>query len=270
MNRMGFPPQMKLYFLAVLIYFAGCAAFRAKPVADLSKITPAHILERVQSSAERIRTLRGRGRLIVEMPGAQFAGRASIYIKKPDSLFIIAKALLGVEVGFFFADRERFQSYSPIENAFYTGPVDKMHQLILFEMEIPYEQLLSAVLGTVAIELPVDSARVSVMDNQYVMAWPKGRNWLVYKIAPGTFVVTEVLLIGPDKSVLARQSFSRFRKIQGVWLPKMIRLQRPPTRERLTIWYESIEINKPIAASEFQFNIPPTAKRINLNGKQEE
>ncbi len=258
----------KVLWLALLIGWQanGCALLHRPPVADLTRITPQEIYSRVQRNFDKIQTLTGRGRLIVEMPGAQFAGHAKILVKKPDSLFITAKAILGVEVGFFFANREHFSSYSPLENIYYTGPVDQMHQLILFEMQLSYEQLLHAILGTAQLRFD-DSTRVKVVDNQYVFARPWGDYFLVQKIDPGKYVVTEALLIDRKGKIHAKQTFTRFRKIDGVWLPQIIRLFRPQTRERLTIYYESVKLNRPLKADAFVFTVPENARRVQLNGK---
>ncbi len=252
--------------LLMLPLFSACAGLRKPAVADLDRVPPQEIYSRVQRNFERVRTLNGRGRLIVEMPRAQFTGNATILVKKPDSLFIIAKAVLGVQVGFFFADSAHFASYSPIENTYYTGPVGQMHRLILFEMELNYSQLLHAILGTAELKLD-DSTRVKVMDNRYIFVRPWGRYFLVEKIDPGKFVVTEAIVTRADGRIEVRQTFSRFRKIQGVWLPQIIRLFRPRTRERLTIYYEKVTLNRPLPQEKFQFKVPENARRIQLDGK---
>ncbi len=249
-------------FLSVSL--SACALIKRPPVADLSRTPPQEIYRRVQHNFDKIHTLEGRGRLIVEVPGTQFAGRARILVKKPDSLFITAKAILGVEVGFFFADRKHFSSYSPFENIYYTGPVSQMHRLVLFEMQLPYEQLLYAILGTAPLRLD-DSTRVKVVDNQYVFARPWGDYVMVQKIEPGKFVVSEALLVDRNGNIYVKQTFSRFRKIQGVWLPQIIRLFRPQTRERLTVYYEQVRINVPLKSEEFTFTVPENARRIRLN-----
>ncbi|RMD95951.1 MAG: DUF4292 domain-containing protein, partial [Calditrichaeota bacterium] len=253
-----------LIYLALLL--GSCAAFRKKPVADLDRFSPEQILAAVRLNNARIHSLIGRGKLIVEMPRAQFAGHAQIFVKKPDSLYIIAKAILGVQVGFFFADSTHFSSYSPIDNVFYTGPVDQVDQLILFDMKIEYEQLLNSVLGTAQFPYSKQT-RVRVIDNEYVFVQPWGKNHLIYKVVPGKYVVKQVLLVDRKGRVLAEQTFKRFRKINHVWVPQIIRLFRPSTRERLTIYYEKVELNKPIPADKFVFNVPENAKRYRLNGR---
>ncbi len=261
-----FSGRILLTGLASFLSFSlnACALIKRPPVADLSRTPPQEIYRRVQHNFDKIHTLEGRGRLIVEVPGTQFAGRARILVKKPDSLFITAKAILGVEVGFFFADRKHFSSYSPFENTYYTGPVSQMHRLVLFEMQLPYEQLLYAILGTAPLRLD-DSTRVKVVDNQYVFARPWGDYVMVQKIEPGKFVVSEALLVDRNGNIYVKQTFSRFRKIQGVWLPQIIRLFRPQTRERLTVYYEQVRINVPLKSEEFTFTIPENARRIRLN-----
>ena len=254
------------FILLLALAMAHCAPFRPKVTADLSKTSPDEIVSRIRENQNRIRTLTGRGRIIVEGPRARFAGQARFYIKNPDSLFIIAKAALGVEVGFFFADRRHFSSYSPIENVHYSGPVSEMSKLMLFQLEIDYEDVVRSVLGTAVFPFTT-STKVHVADNRYIFRQRWRKMDLIYEVDPARFAVTRVYLRNAAGKVVAKQTFSRFKKHGNVWIPQHIRLLRPRTREQLTIFYESVAINKPIAPEYFQYKIPENARHVRLKKK---
>ncbi|MBC6947451.1 hypothetical protein DWB58_05860, partial [candidate division KSB1 bacterium] len=65
-------------------------------------------------------------------------------------------------------------------------------------------------------------------------------------------------------ALYARQTFRSFRKVKGVWLPRLIQIDKPQARERLTIFYESMNLNTAIDGKEFSMRVPASAKRINL------
>ena len=257
---------LHLLLAAAIAIATGCASTQNQPSADLAK-SPLEILRRVEANQSKVRTLSGRGRLIVEMPKAQFAGHAQIYVKRPDSLFISAKAILGVDVGFFFANRQHFSSYSPLENTFYSGPTQHMDKLILFEMKIEYDRLMDSVLGTAQFS-PSEDLQVRVQDGKYVFEQTYRKHHLLYEVDPKHFVVTRVELKNAAGEVIGEQVFSRFRKVQGVWLPKHIRFLRPKTRERLIIYYEKVQINKPIPPEKFTFKVPENARRMILKKRK--
>lgn len=254
---------LRLFIVLLALQSTNCAALRPKVEADLSKFSPRQIISRIRANQNKIRTLTGRGRIIVEGPQARFAGQARFYIKNPDSLFIVAKAALGVEVGFFFADRTQFSSYSPIENVYYSGPVSEMNKLVLFQLEIGYEDVVRTVLGTAVFPL-TEKTKTLVAENRYVFRQPWQGMDLIYEVDPARFVVTRVFLRNAAGKVVARQTFSRFKKQGGAWIPQHIRLLRPRTREQLTIFYEHISINKPIAPENFQYKVPENARRVHL------
>lgn len=259
-NKFGKLLRRHFTFLLPVLVF-GCAGQGRRPNADLDHHTAQEILSRVEQNYAHINTLIGRGRIIVEMPGAQFSGHAQVFVKKPDSLFISAKAIFGVNVGFFFADRNQFSSYSPLENVFYRGPVTRMSSIMLFQMEISYEELLDAVIGTAKFSLTKETT-VAIEKNRYVFQQPREGLRLRYEVDPAHYVVTQVTLFNNEGAIIATENFSRFRKIKNAWIPQQIRIRRQETREQLTIWYENVQINKAIAAQKFVYKVPENARFV--------
>ncbi len=249
--------------LALGLILNNCAFFRPKAIADLSKNQPRDILSRVAFNHQKIHSLNGKGLLVVEMPGNAFQGNATIHVLRRDSLFIKAEAAFGIDVGYFFANRKVFAHYSPFENTLYRGPIEKVNKLILFQMKITYAELLNALLGTVDFKFTRETL-VNVENNQYIFKQRRGDYWLSIRIDPEKYVITKAELANKHGKIVARQEFKFFRKKSGVWFPKSIRLHKLDTRERLTINYSKIELNKPISPSQFDFKVPGDARRYRL------
>lgn len=252
-----------LWLIVAGLFLNSCAFRRPKAIADLSKNKPADILASVTENSRKIHSLSGKGLLVVEMPGNAFQGNATIHVLHRDSLFIKAEAAFGIDVGYFFANRKAFAHYSPFENTLYRGPIEKVNKLILFQMKITYSELLNALLGTLDFKFTRETL-VNVENNQYIFKQRRGQYWLSIAVDPAKLMISRAELSNSEGKIIARQEFKFFRKHNGIWFPKSIRLHKLDSRERLTINYSKITLNKPISPSRFDFKVPRDARRYRL------
>jgi hypothetical protein len=279
----------------LLLLLAGCAGRAPKLNRDWQ---PAELYWRVAENYRRLQTFKGNGPLTIESPQIRFNTTAKIFAVKPDSLFIKVEAGLGVDVGFFFVDRRQFASFSPLENVYYHGETAKMQELMLFRMELSYDEMMSGILG--AALPPFDSSFTVTRDgDEYrfdgrrrqqfagassqtmstngtqadsaVIEEEKVEWRLTYWVNAGRGVVTKAEQRYEDGELYARQEFKRFRRVPpgGIWLPQLIQMERPGDRERMTIFYNHVEANKKIAPAEFSIRVPKNARRVNLSDPDE-
>lgn len=245
--------------LLALLLLPGCALFHGDSASDLSSLTPESVLRRIEANNQRISTLTGRGRLIIEIPDTPFSGEVIIRVIRPDSLYIATEAAFGVDVGFLFADGKSFHSYSPIDNLYLIGPVNRLGSLVLFNLEIAYTDLLNSVMGAASFPLQPDTKMV-LRDDRFYFSQPFQGQKLLYEVDAGRFVITKIQLFDAAGRETFRQEFRRFRKIKGIWVPRHIQLTRPPTRERLTVWYSRVDLNRPLAPQLFTYKVPANAR----------
>lgn len=252
---------MKKFLPLALCLLAGCAAFRSSR--PLVPTDPQQVYFKVAENYRRVQSFRGNGRLIIDSPEMQLAAAATVLTKQPDSMFIKVEATFGVDAGFFFADRKRFESYSPFENTYFFGDVNHMDQLLLFRMQVNYDEMLSGITG--AMLPPFDSTFVMTIDNDNYRFEGKREAWRVtYWIDPKRGAVTKAEQHDSTGALYSRQTFRRFHKTEGVWLPQWLQLDRPTTRERFTIFYDRVAINTKIDAASFSLRVPASAAHINL------
>src|SRR5262245_39724119 len=133
---------------------SGCASSSRSLRLD-TNTTPAAVSSQVAENYRRLQTFRGVGKLIIDSPHTQVVASATVLTRQPDSMFIKIEATFGVDAGFFFADRKHFESYSPFENTYFFGEVSQLRRLVLFQVEVTYDEMLSAIVG--AILPPLDS-----------------------------------------------------------------------------------------------------------------
>lgn len=254
---------MKKFLSLILSLLTGCAALKSssRPLATMS---PQQIHAQAAENYRRLQSFRGNGRLIIDSPEMQLAAAATILTTQPDSMFIKVEATFGVDAGFFFADRKRFESYSPFENTYFFGDVSQMDQLVLFRMEVNYDEMLSGLTG--AMLPPFDSTFAMTIDDGSYRFEGKREAWRVtYWIDPKHGGVIKAEQHDSTGALYSRQTFRRFHKTKGVWLPQWLQLDRPAARERFTIFYDRIAVNGKLAATDFTVRVPASAARIDLS-----
>lgn len=284
----GFQLKNKNNFLhSLLICFfviSGCAGRTPKIEREWQ---PKELYSRVVENYRRLQTFRGEGPLTIESPQARLMAPAKILVLKPDSIFIKIEAALGIDAGFFFADRHQFATFSPLENLYFFGETQKVRELTFFQMDLTYDEMMSGLVGvalphfdstfTITREgeeyriegkrqqRPTEEMPVNGM-TQYAAAAIDSTAWRVtYWINAARGVVVKAEERDENGELYARQDFKRFRQVHGVWLPQLIQMQRPALKERLTIFYNHIDLNNKIAASEFVIRVPKNTRRIDLS-----
>lgn len=264
---------------------AGCAG---RPPQVNRDWQPQELYGRVLENYRRLHSFRGEGTLTIESTQVRFSAPAArVLVLKPDSIYIKVEAALGIDAGFFFADRRQFATFSPLENLYFYGETARVHELTLFQMDLTYDEMMSGMVG--AALPPFDSTFTLTRDGntyrfdgkrqpqpdeeviangvtQYAAAELDTAAWRVtYWVNPEHGVVIKAEERDENGDLYARQEFKRFRQVRGVWLPQLIQMQRPVLKERLTIFYNHVEVNSKIAMAEFVINVPKNAKRVDLS-----
>lgn len=247
---------------AIMLALHGCALL-SKSTKPAAEAWPEEVFLRVAENYRNIKSFRGAGRLVIDTPEMQTQAPATILVRKPDSMFIKLEAVFGIDVGFFFADGKNFETYSPLENTYFFGEISQMQALLLFQMDVTYDELMSGAMGTVLP--PFDSSFAMTIEDQAYRFDGRRDQWQIsYWVDPERGAVTKAEQRDETGTLYARQTFRSFRKVKGIWLPRLIQIDKPQARERLTIFYESMDLNTAIAGKEFSVRVPASAKRINL------
>ena len=250
--------------LALLVSIAGCAGTRAP---DPTRTTPEEIYRRTAEQFERLETFRGRARVIYESPEMSMSGYSRVVIKRPDSVYVKMEAMLGVSVGYFFANGRAFVLYSPFDNRVYYGRVADVDLSRLFQMDVQYQDLVESLSGVVRAR-PAAGQELTVKDGQYVLTGASEFGVEETWVDPKKYVVTRSVLYDSSGAVIAVREFRRFRKHHGVLLPQIIQLSRPSRRERFTFYFLKQEANVPLKSSDFALKIPGSAARIRVKGEE--
>lgn len=246
------------------IAFIACAS--SSQLSRKAGAKAGEIYFRVADNYRRLQTFAGSGKIIIETPDVQYAGTVNVAARLPDSLIVKVEAAFGVDVGFFFADQEKFASYAPLENTYYTGRTNDAPELFFFHIEVSFEEIMSEMIG--AVVPPFDSTFSMQIDGEdFRFDGRRGNYRVTYWVDAEKFVVKRGLLANAKNEVVGKQEYSRFRKKRGVWLPQLIRAESRPggIQQRLTIFYERIDPGSAVTPSMFKFKVPANAKRRDLS-----
>ncbi len=64
--------------------------------------------------------------------------------------------------------------------------------------------------------------------------------------------------------IIQVQEYRRFLRTAGVTLPQMIRVVRPLAKESFTLFYDAVQINRPLPAKNFYLKLPQEVIKIRL------
>lgn len=256
---------MKRLFIVIIpvVLLLNCAQILRKRPLSTENITAYDICGRVEKNYLKLSTIKGRAHLSMEMPGMGFTVVSQITLKMPDSLSIKVKAGFGMGVGSIFVDGDRFTIYSAMQNLVYYGDVDSFDLKQFLQVNIKFQDLIGLISGTPLIERTAHS-QLSIDKNKYLVTIKTENQIKKYWVAPKRFVVTDFCLYNNKHELIIKQEFRQFHKERGVVLPKIIRINRPQGKERVTLMYTDRKTNGKVKPGDFSLKIPNNTQRIDL------
>ncbi len=218
----------------------------------------------VQNNWEQLETLHGYGRIIIESPRQSFSGRAVVNVKVPDSVYIRIEAVLGLDVGVIFADKESFLVFSPMEKLAYAGAgKDTLNLKMYLGFDLTFPMLLHIISG-VALLPNLDDAVMHNDGEQLKITGSKNGLFFEYFIDTEFGMVSQVIVRDARGQVHLVEEYKRFVKVGSVRAPKMMRYTRPVQKESLTLFYEQLDVNKSISPKDFYIKLPQDILKIRL------
>jgi len=252
-----------LQSLLIVVMFIRCASvFRGTPP-DLSQMSTNELRDRIERNHLAFNTLSGKGKIMAQM--ADQAQEASVDIKiiMPDSLYLKVEAIFGIDVGTFSCNRSKFALYSPMQKVLYTGLLDSLELSKFFQVDITYEELLEAVIGTPKIQ-PGKMAPLKIQNNQYLLTSTTDAGVHQYWIHPEQFVVNKYQFFDREGALQIVKEFSRFEKYGSVYLPRVIQIHKPTASQVFAFYYDHRQLNKAIDKRIFKIKVPPQTRHIRL------
>lgn len=239
--------------------------YRSNPVALFYSL--------VQRSLE-IDTFEGSGHLTVESPVEGFQGNVKVYFRQPDSLLVIIQAGFGVPVGSMLVIGNKVQLYNIRDKILFKSEGADVPLDDLIGMNLRAANLIEATLGLPRPpELNVsndDSLQIRSVDDKFNYVVNSDLEEKRYLADPKKQVFENYSLIRPAEKDTTICTFKQFRKFKNVRIPQHIQVTRYDKKERLSLYYTRMQVNKKIPQNRFQLKISDNVDVVNLTNSTNE
>lgn len=237
---------------------AGCAS----RVGLNSKLVTADLVHKsVRENHERVKTMKGSGRITVETPALAQAGSFELVVRKPDSVLVKLEGPFGIDVGSALLTRKDFLFYNSFQNQVITGATTAANLSRILRVNLDFDDLLTLFTGGAFFsddELEPDA--FAVQDEQYVLAYHHTDGDRRYWIDPTSLLVTKIQHFDTKGKLQFEQGFSNFRTVGGSVIPFRVRMRQHDAGRAVSVAYSTIAINT--NSIQFTFHIPESAARI--------
>ena len=259
MNRLSCL-QLTLAILAALV--GGCAS-TASSVPGSETVTAERIYETVAAQHRTITTMEGSGSISVQTPDMAQSGTFELLLKKPDSLLLKFEGPFGIDVGAALVSRQEFQFYDVFQNRLIVGQTTPANLERVFRMAVSFDDLLALVAGGTFMSMddPAHS-KIERTEASYRMTFAGDPFSRQYVIDPVSLLITNIVLLRSNGTVIVEQRFGDFRRVDGVLVPFDLKVIQRAERRMVAVRYSEVSLNRP--SPQLRFAVPENARRIQL------
>jgi len=253
------------YIIALLslILLSSCSYFIKKTVEPDKSISYKYLLEQHAYWQKSINTLNGNARIMLDSPQYSQNFDAQIALSGKDSLFISVSGPFGMNVGKVFIAKSRFIFYNEMMNQFYSGATADFEGRNFMQFPVEINQLRSVFIAKDQFDV-LKKENYEILEDAYFIEVANGQ--LRYKIwFDPTVLLIKKIEYYETETLLFYKEYSRFKQMDDFWFPTLINYVRPGQKEALTIYFNELEINKPIMPELFTIKISDNAKQIDLS-----
>ncbi len=244
--------------IALLVFLVGCQS--QLPVLQRPSVDMTHWPTFARENSQAIHALKGRAKLTVESPQMSGTMQVTVIWKEPDTLYLAAEGPLGINLGKVFVGSHRFMIYNEYQNQFISGSLDNPYLTRFLQTSFSLKELKFILLGTPPsgwynLQPAPGKAGLFIQINNGI----KYR----YHVNLRTGLLEKWEMVTPAGTEMV-MTLERYRQINGVWFPRLIRLTRPRFQERISVFYEAVAINQPIARKLYTIVIKPGVHQLNV------
>ena len=242
--------------LAAALLGAGCTSgplVTNAPEAATPSGYPNHsveeVLAAVAASVAPVESVAADGDLTIESGGNRQSASYSLRARLADSLTVVVRGPLGIEGGRGLATPDSFFAADRINRQFLTGPVSAADRYVPGAGSS--ERVARAALGLLVPEADVRWT-LTPEGGRYrlVGPLPDGRGAREYLVDPGLWRVVRVREFGPDGRQVGAQTAEAFDTVDGVVLPRRVRLDGGDTE--VEVEHRRLAVNPPDLRLRFQ------------------
>ncbi len=171
-----------------------------------------------------------------------------IVLLKPDSIYLTIMGPFGIELAQALVTKDKFTFYDALQNTAYVGSVNSNALQSIFRINLSFEDLLDAFIGSVNLTNNLYRApdNYYVEDERYVLTYLDSArtNKTIYKVDVRQLGITNYQLFGLDETLMLQGNYSNFELLENVAVPYKIAIENKTDDQKISIDYKKITVNK--------------------------
>ncbi len=244
---------MKKYFKILLLIslfsvliFDGCVP--SKPTEDVEILSSERLINKLEVNRRRIKSFEGNGIFTVRNSQMNNSASFRIVLQKPDSIYLTIYGPFGIELAQALVTNDNYIFYDALKNTAYEGKVDDEVLRNIFKIDLSFNELLDAFIGSVNLtdNLYKQPTSYEVIYDKYLITYVDSVSFKSsqYKVDVRELGITEYLLKDKNGEVTIDGKYSDFSILEGVAVPYKIELRNSKENQLVVVEYRSMSANK--------------------------
>lgn len=230
----------------MLLILIGCVP--SQPTEEFELLPSERLTNKLEANRRKIKTFEGSGTIFVNSPSMDNSATFRIVLLKPDSIYLTIMGPFGIELAQALVTKDKFTFYDALQNTAYVGSVSSNALQSIFRINLSFEDLLDAFIGSVNLTNNLYRApdNYYVEDERYVLTYLDSArtNKTIYKVDVRQLGITNYQLLGLDEILMLQGDYSNFELIENVAVPYKIAIENKADDQKISIDYKKITVNK--------------------------
>ncbi|MBK7629827.1 MAG: DUF4292 domain-containing protein [Ignavibacteriales bacterium] len=235
-----------LFLSNILILINGCVP--SQPTEEFELLPSERLTNKLEANRRKIKNFEGTGTIFVNTPSMDNSATFRIVLQKPDSIYLTIMGPFGIELAQALVTKDKFTFYDALKNTAYVGAVNSDALQSIFRINLSFEDLLDAFVGSVNLTSNLYRApdNYFVEDDRYVLTYLDSArtNKTIYKVDVRQLGITEYQLFGLDDALMLQGKYSDFELLENVAVPYKIAIENKKDEQKISIDYKKISVNK--------------------------
>ena len=230
----------------IIILINGCVP--SQPTEEFELLPSERLTNKLEANRRKIKNFEGNGTIFVNTFSMDNSATFRIILEKPDSIYLTIMGPFGIELAQALVTKEKFTFYDALQNTAYVGSVNSNALQSIFRINLSFEDLLDAFIGSVNLTNNLYRApdNYFVEDDRYVLTYLDSArtNKSIYKVDVRQLGITNYQLYGLDDNLMLEGRYSDFELLENVAVPYKISINNKVDDQKISIEYKKISVNK--------------------------
>lgn len=235
-----------LFLANLLLIVSGCVP--SQPTEEFELLPSERLTNKLEANRRKVKSFEGTGTIFVKSTSLDNSATFRIILQKPDTINLTILGPFGIELAQALVTKDRFTFYDVLQNTAYVGDVNSNALQSIFRINLSFENLLDAFIGSVNLTNNLYRAPDNyVVENEnYILTYLDSArtNRTVYKVDVRQLGITEYKLYDLDETLTLQGKYSDFELFENVAVPYKIGIENVLDEQKINIEYKKISVNK--------------------------